>query len=113
MLAASSGTQTATVRAGWRRTAVKALRVVVFMFIALAPSQPTWTHLATDGTLFPLVTNSMYQPGGVILSLLFRFRLTVSPEPLIGSATNRWFGSDWCVTAAGLISSADLIGVLV
>ena len=35
------------------------------------------------------------------------------PVPLIGSATNRWFGSDWWVTAAGLISSADLIGVLV
>src|ERR1700737_3314618 len=77
------------------------------------PSQLTWTHLATDGTLFPLVTNSMYQPGGAMLWLLVRFRLTVLPEPEIGNSTNRWFGSDWWVTAAGLISSAVLIGVLV
>src|SRR5450756_358430 len=77
------------------------------------PSQPTWTHLATDGTPLALSTNSMYQPGGVRLGLVGTFTLRLVPVPEIVSDTNRWFGSDWCVTDSGRISSAEVIGPLV
>src|SRR6516165_7171281 len=72
-------------------------------------SQLRWIHLATDGTPFALLTNSMYQPGGAMLWLLVTFRLTLVPLPEIDSATYRWFGSDWWVTAAGRMSSAETI----
>src|SRR6516165_10058979 len=105
-LTATSGTQTASVRPGWRRIAPKTF----FVFMYSRPlSQLRWIHLATDGTPFALLTNSMYQPGGAMFGLLVTFRLTLVPRPEIDSATYRWFGSDWCVTAAGRMSSAETI----
>ena len=50
----------------------------------------------------------MYQPGGAMLGLLVTFNPMLLPSTVIGSSTNRWFGSEEWVTAAGRIS--DLQG---
>ncbi len=68
------------------------------------------THSATDGTPFASTAKSMYQPGGARSGLLVTFRSTLSPSTDSGRSTNRWFGSEEWVTAAGRISSALAMG---
>src|SRR5688572_17013945 len=74
--------------------------------ILAATSQPIWTHRATEGTPDLLVTKSMYQPGGARFRLAVSLTVVTPLTVLNGSATDRWFGSELCVTAAGRISEA-------
>src|SRR5690349_18778958 len=74
---------------------------------------PTCTQRAELGMPPAFCTQSMYQPGGAIL--LFEVSDTENaPLPVFvsGKLIKRWFGSDECVTAAGLMSSADAMLLL-